>query len=253
MNMDTYPELKNAPIAEAVVEIRVRMTGPVANERYSTFTERLKAEYPNSKNIRFVTARLHFDSDDEVKNDLANALVGVRLDSEDGKWVVQAKNDGLTVSRMRPYETWETLIAEVQGLWPRYVEVFAPEAVVRMGVRYINRIPLLGTDQVDLDSVLTVGPKIPAQLPQTLSQFLTRVVLPIEDSGIVLVISQSLQSEPVDSATPLGHVVIDIDASCEEGLAPDSPDMWKKLLALRDAKNMAFFGAVTEPTWRRFI
>jgi uncharacterized protein (TIGR04255 family) len=253
MNMDTYPELNNAPIAEAVVEIRVRMTGPVANQRYSTFAERLRVKYPNSKNIRFVTARLHFDSDDEVKNDLANALVGVRLDSEDGKWVVQAKNDGLTISRMRPYESWETLIAEVQGLWPQYVEIFAPEVVVRMGVRYINRIPLLGTDQVDLDSLLTVGPKIPPQLPQVLSQFLTRVVLPIEGNGIVLVISQSLQPEPVDSAAPLGHVVIDIDASCEEGLAVDSPDMWKKLLALRDAKNMAFFGSVTEPTWRRFI
>jgi uncharacterized protein (TIGR04255 family) len=253
MNMDKYPELKNAPIAEAVIEIRVRMTGQVVNERYSSFAERLKVKYPNSKNIRFVTARLNFDSEDAVKNDLANALVGVRLDSEDGKWVVQAKNDGLTVSRMRPYESWETLIAEVQGLWPQYVEVFAPEAVVRLGVRYINTVPLHGTDHVDLDSVLTVGPKIPAQLPQTLSQFLTRVVLPIEGSGIVLVISQSLQPELVDPATPLGHVVIDIDASCEEGLPVDSPDMWKKLLALRDAKNMAFFGSVTEPTWRRFL
>lgn len=251
--MVTYPELKNAPIAEAVVEIRVRMAGPVASERYSTFTERMKAKYPKSKNIRFLTAHLHFDGEDEVTNDLANTLVGVRLDSADAKWVVQAKNDGLTVSRMRPYETWETLIAEVQGLWPLYVEVFAPESVVRLGVRYINRIPLLGTDVVDLDSVLTVGPKIPAKLPQALSQFLTRVVLPIEDSGIVLVISQSLQPEPVDPATPLGHVVVDIDASCEEGLALDSPDIWKKTLALRDAKNMAFFGSVTESTWRRFI
>lgn len=250
--MDKYQKLSNAPIAEAVVEIRVRMTGPIASERYSAFAALLKMKYPNSEQIRFVTARLHFESEGEMKNDLANALVGVRLDSEDGKWVVQAKNDGLTVSRMRPYESWETLIGELRNLWPQYVAVFAPEAVVRMGVRYINRIPLPGTDQVDLDSVLTVGPKIPAQLPQTLSQFLTRVVLPIEDGGILLVISQSFQAEPVDPATPLGHVVLDIDASCEESLAVDSPAMWKKLLALRDAKNMAFFGSVTEPTWRRF-
>jgi hypothetical protein len=29
------------------------------------------------------------------------------LDSDDGKWVVQAKSDGLTVSRMQPYTSWE--------------------------------------------------------------------------------------------------------------------------------------------------
>lgn len=250
--MVTYPKLSKAPIAEAVVEIRVRMAGPVANESYSVFSNRLKQSYPRSQNIRFLTAHLHFESDDEVKNEFGNALVGVRLDSEDGKWVVQAKSDGLTVSRMQPYTSWESLIAEVQSLWPQYVEVFRPEAVVRMGVRYINRIPLPGTDHVDLDSVLTVGPKIPPQLPQTLSQFLTRVVLPIEGDGIVLVISQALQPEPTDSAKPLGHVVVDIDASCEESLTVDSPDLWGKLIALREAKNMAFFGSVTEPTWRSF-
>ena len=251
--MATYPPLSKAPIAEAVIEIRVRMAGPVRNESYSSFGDLLRVKFPKSQNIRFVTAHLSFESEEEVKNDLANALVGVRLDSEDGKWVVQAKSDGLTLSRLPPYALWETLIAELQIVWPQYVEVFCPEAIVRMGVRYINKIPLPGIDKIDLDSVLTVGPKIPPQLPQSLSEFFTRVVLPIEGKGIVLAISQALQPGPTDPSAPMGHVLVDIDAYCEESLAVDSPRLWEKLSELREAKNMAFFGSVTEPTWRRFI
>lgn len=252
-HMANHPHLNNAPIAEAVVEIRVRRSGPVDEESYAAFTSRLKASLPKSQNIRFLMARLHFENENEIKNDLENSRVGVRLDSEDGKWVVQAKNDGLTVSRMPPYESWGPLIDKVKDIWPLYVEVFRPETVVRLGVRYINRIPLPGTDHVDLDSVLTGGPKIPPKLPQALSQFLTRVVLPMADEGITLVVTQELQPQPADLGAPLGNVLVDIDASCECGLAVDSQVIWERLIALRNAKNMAFFASVTEPTWKRFV
>ena len=251
--MTKYLRLSKAPIAEAVVEIRVRRSSPVDNKSYTAFADLMKAKFPKSQSIRFLTARLHFENENDLKNELADTLVGVRLDSEDGKWVVQAKSDGLAISRMAPYESWGPLIAEVKATWPQYVEVFGPESVVRLGVRYINRIPLPGTDQVDLDSVLTGGPKIPPQLPQTLSQFLTRVVLPIEGEGITLVITQELQPEPNDPIAPLGNVLVDIDASCEGGLPVDSPDLWGRLESLRNTKNMAFFEAVTEPTWKRFV
>lgn len=253
--MADYPKLTQAPIAEAVVEIRVRMSGLVVPERYAAFKERLKAKFPKAQNIQFVSARLHFDFEDEAqsKKDLEQTLVGVRLDSEDGQWVVQAKNDGLTISRLPPYESWDALLAMVEGMWPEYVEVFKPEAVVRLGVRYINRIELPNQDCVDLDSILTVGPRIPPTLPQGLQQFLTRVVLPVEDKGIVLVISQTLQPKSPGPQAPPGHVLLDIDASCEESLAVNSPEVWAKLEALRKVKNMAFFGSVTEPTWRRYL
>ena len=252
-NMTTYPHLSKAPVAEAVIEIRVRMVGPIAAGVYAAFSDQLKGAYPKAQRIRFVTTHLHFDSAEEVKNDLADSVIGVRLDSQDGKWVVQAKSDGLTVSRLPPYVSWDTLLAELQRIWPGYLEVFAPEAVVRLGVRYINRIPLPGTDHVDLDAVLTGGPRIPPALPQALMQFFTRVVLPIESRGIVLAISQALQPEPTDATAPLGYVLVDIDASSEEGLAVNSPKLWERLQSLREAKNLAFFGSVTEPTWRRFL
>lgn len=248
-----HPHLSKAPIAEAVVEVRVRMSSPTNPEDFATFRDRLKDQFPKSQNIRFLASHLQFEGEDEVKSDFSNTLFGVRLDDADGKWVVQAKSDGLAVSRLPPYESWDSLIAAVHALWPVYVETFKPEAVLRLGVRYINRVPLPETDMVDLDSVLTGGPRIPPTLPQNLTQFVTRVVLPIEESGIVLTIAQALEPSPADGTTRGGHVVLDIDAACEQSFGPDAPKMWEKMASLRDAKNMAFFGSLRETTWRQFL
>lgn len=251
--MPNYPHLSNAPIAEAVVEVRVRMSSPTLPVAFATFRDLLKDQFPKSQNIRFLASHLHFEGEDQVTNDFSNTLFGVRLDDADGKWVVQAKGDGLAVSRLSPYESWDSLIAAVRSLWPVYVETFNPEAVLRLGVRYINRLPLPEADTVDLDSVLTGGPRIPRSLPQNLTQFVTRVVLPIQGEGIVLTIAQALEPNPAEGANPGGHVVLDIDAACEQSFAPDAPEMWERMASLRDAKNMAFFGSLTEPTWRQFL
>ena len=167
--------------------------------------------------------------------------------------MIQAKGDGLAVSRLPPYESWDSLIAEVRKIWPVYVEMFKPEAVLRLGVRYINRVPLTEKEAGDLDLILTGGPKIPPLLPQSLSQFVTRVVLPMAAEGIVLTIAQVLEPNISDGPEAVGHIVLDIDAACEQSFSLDTTEMWKKMGALREVKNVAFFGSLTEAAWRRFL
>jgi uncharacterized protein (TIGR04255 family) len=249
----THPHLTKAPVVEAVVEVRVRLSRPVVQADFDAFRSRLKDQFPKAQNIRFVASHLQFDSDDEVKNDVSTGLIGVRLDDEDGRWVVQAKSDGLAVSRLPPYESWNGLIAQFRDLWPVYVEIFEPSTVLRLGVRYINRLPLPDTETVDLDAVLTAGPKIPPTLPQNLTQFVTRVVFPLPADGIVLTVLQALEPAPGDVGGRRAHVVLDIDAACEHALSPTSPEIWGRLDSLRGAKNMAFFGSLTESTWKGFM
>ncbi|MDP1647209.1 MAG: TIGR04255 family protein [Rubrivivax sp.] len=245
--------MTNAPVAEAVIEIRVRLSRPVVESDFDAFRDRLKDQFPKAQSIRFVASHMQFGSDEEVKNDVSTGLIGVRLDDQEGRWVVQAKSDGLAVSRLPPYESWDGLVATLRALWPVYVEVFEPSIVLRLGVRYINRVPLPDTEKVDLDTVLTAGPKIPPTLPQDLTQFVTRVVFPLPADGIVLTVLQSLEPAPGDVAGRRAHVVLDIDAACEQTMSPTSPDMWGRLDSLRRAKNMAFFGSLTEPTWKGFV
>jgi uncharacterized protein (TIGR04255 family) len=248
-----FPQLTRAPVAEAVVEIRVRLSRPVGEAEFNSFRDRMKGQFPKAQSIRFVASHLQFGSDEELKNDVSTGLVGVRLDDSEGRWVVQAKSDGLAVSRLPPYESWGGLVATLRALWPAYVEVFQPSSVLRLGVRYINRLMLPNDDQIDLDTLLTAGPKIPPSLPQDLTEFVTRVVFPLPPEGIVLTVLQSLEPATGEVAGRRAHVVLDIDAACEQTMTPDAPEMWERLDSLRHAKNMAFFGSLTEPTWKGFL
>ena len=251
--MQSYPHLTKAPVAEAVVEIRVRLSRPVVQTDFNGFRDRLKDQFPKVQNIRYVTSHMQFGSDEELKNDVSTSMIGVRLDDREGRWVVQAKSDGLAISRLPPYESWDGLVATLREVWPVYVEVFEPATVLRLGVRYINRVLLPDAENVDLDTLLTAGPKIPSGLPQTLTQFVTRVTFPLPAEGIILTVLQSLEPALGDVAGRRAHVVLDIDAACEQTMTPTAPEMWGRLDSLRHAKNMAFFGSLTESTWKGFL
>ena len=153
-----FPQLTKAPIAEVVIEIRVRMSRPVRPDCFAAFGARLKDQFPTAQNIRFLASHLQFDSEEQVKSDVSNSLFGVRLDDTAGKRVVQGKSDGLAGSRLQPNESWDKLIVAVRDVWPVYVEIFQPEAVSRLGVRYINRVPVPMSEYLDLDLVLTGAP-----------------------------------------------------------------------------------------------
>ena len=250
--MPNYASLSKAPVVEAIIEIKARMARPTGTDVYAAFQDRWKEKYPTAQQIRFVATHLHFNADAAVTNDVSHSVVGVRLDDEAGQWVVQGKSDGLTVSRLTPYESWERLVAVVQELWPTYVELFRPEAVLRLGVRYINMIPLPDKNAIDLDAVLTAGPKIPAQLSQDLSEFMTRLVLPVSGADSTVTIQQALGAIAGGEAAGKPCVVLDIDAACEQVFGVDSPEMWTKLADLRNAKNLAFFSSLTAPTLEQF-
>ena len=251
--MAAYPYLRNAPVVEAIIEIRARMPSPASAANFDDFRGRLKSKYPKAQQIRFVSSQLQFEGEAGMRNDVSHSIVGVRLDDADEKWVVQGKSDGLTVSRLTPYRSWSDLVTVVRSLWPIYVAVFNPELVVRLGVRYINIIPLPDGRSIDLDSVLTAAPRVPAGLPQDLAEFMSRVVVPMPDNGIVLTITQAPGAAANGRGAGKSGVVLDIDAACEQTFGPDWTSMWTQLEMLRDAKNEGFFRSLTKPTWEQFL
>ena len=248
--MGQFPNLKNAPSVEAVLELRVRLSAPFSAEKAAKFGERMKSAFPKSADLRFVAATVSFGDEAGVAPSSTVSQIGVRLESEDGKSVVQAKADGLALSRLAPYQSWESLIAQLQGVWPAYVDTFAPQVVTRIGVRFINKI-ILGTGPVDLDDLLVAGPKIPNGLPQSFIQFSSNVVVPMSDQRAAVSISQA--SEIVPSGPGMGfNVILDIDAFSEEPHDTNDSGVWNRLEDLRTIKNMAFFGSIKPETLARF-
>lgn len=247
MTASEYSKLSKAPIVEAVIELKVRLPGNADLSRLGAFREELSQQFPVSRDIQMLQARLQFDAEKGPQQSLETGTLGVRLESQDTKWVIQARADGVSISRLAPYDRWESLLEHVRHIWPVYVRALAPEAVVRLGVRYINRIEV-SAEAIDFDRVLTKGPKIPDDLPQALAEFYSRIVIPMIDERATLVLVQALDPGPPSASGTLPGVILDIDAFSEQPFEVDSLEIWGKLETLREIKNRAFRTSLTADT-----
>lgn len=131
-------------------------------------------------------------------------LFGFRYANPDASRIVQLRRDGATFSVMKGYTTWASAKEAARSLWQQYCQWTRAAEVCRTAVRYINVLTVpVGAD---FDLYLTVGPRIPPGIPETLSGFLHRVVVPFTPDGTSAIITQALEQKGAD-----GGVVLDID------------------------------------------
>ncbi len=168
-------------------------------------------------------------------------LLGWRFESPDGARIVQARRDGLGFSVVKGYTEWADIKSAARNVWGFYRQWAGSVSVNRVAARYINVLDLpAGTD---LNLYFTASPQIPEGLPQTLTYFLQRIMVPFEH-GISAIITQT--TEP--SVQPATRVILDIDVYAQRTFDGDSPELWAFLDRLREVKNAIFFSSVTERT-----
>ena len=248
--MATHRHLANAPITEAIIDLRVRMPSDFDPSIFSSLKEDLQDRYPHAFPLKIAKWDLAIEDDKAVQTVVDEGrLFGYRFESDDKKNVAQFRSDGFTFSRLKPYTDWEHVIHEARGLWSLYATIASPESVVRIATRYINRldIPL---PIHDFSHYLTSPPQLPQSLPQCVSSFLTRIVIRDPQFDIAANIIQAF--EPNVEATNYVIMIVDIDAYKAVDFSPDEPRMWDDFARLRDMKNRIFFESITEDAARLF-
>lgn len=243
--MPSVIHLNNAPIVEGLIDIRVKPAADLKMEGLAVVRDLLKDHYPTHKEAVQIRASIELKGEEVPQQSVASQKVGYRLESSDGKYVFQAQTGGFTLSRLKPYETWELLRDEAKRLWKIYKDVAKPQTVTRVATRYINRINITDPN-LDFDNYLTAPPPIPKELPQIVGQFLSRVVMPDKKTGAAIIFTQAL--EPANPATNSVPVIIDIDVFKEVAIDVESDEYWQLLEELRHLKNAVFFGSITEKT-----
>lgn len=240
----THPILSKAPIVEALVDLSVKSAAGISHADLTEVKDAFKERYPTAKELRSFMADVQVNADRGSSHSVTTEVVGYRLEKNDQPFVVLLRRNGLTVSRLKPYTTWEDLIAEARYVWSRYLEVCKPEAVSKVATRFINNLelPAIG---LDFDDYLAAPPRIPKNLPEVLKEFLVRLVVP-DESGAEIAILQSLQG--TDLGTQTVHVILDIDVYKVVQMDPRSEDPWQLLDIMRRLKNSTFFGAITPRT-----
>ena len=102
---------------------------------------------------------------------------------------------------------------------------------------------LVFSKKFDYDNYFTGPPKVPQGLPQLLSHFFTRLVIPFPEHGVTAIVIQTPAERPDPVNTTL---ILDIDASVEVSLDSNDPKIGDILAILRRVKNDIFFSSLTE-------
>lgn len=245
--MVKYPVLSKAPIAEALIDIRVKVRDDLKTEQFDSIYNSISREYPVKKTRSKFESKLEFKKGESPLSAATETIDGYIFTSDDQKQIFQARLDGFTFNRLKPYETWERFRDEARKLWGKYKELTSPE-IIRVALRYINKMefPL---PIKDFNDYLTAPPTVPAVLPQGVNSFLTRIVIhePVIDAGGI--ITQALEQIVNPNMLP---IILDIDVFKQKSEGIKEEEAWQTLEKLRHFKNKIFFESITEKARRLF-
>ena len=206
---------RNAPITEALIDIRA-LAGVTLTE-LEKLHSRIQDKYPEKRSRTMWEGAVRLEGEKQPITTTRHQVDGYFFTSSDGKQVAQFRLDGFSFSRLHPYSEWNKVYSEAKRLWDIYRANAKPALVNRLGTRYINSI-VIPSKNFDYDDYFTAAPKIPQGLPQLLSHFFTRLVIPFPDQGATALVMQtpSVKPDPVNST-----VILDIDVFAEVNLTSE--------------------------------
>jgi len=245
-SLGKYEVFKNAPITEAVLEVVVLPSEETKMESLLPFHEPIKERFPKIEQGKEV--RGGFKVGVGSASFVEEKPIGFIFRSHQENKVIQARVNGFAFSKLKPYENWEAFRSEANDLWKSYAEMTKPQKILRISMRYINRIEI-PLPMRDFEEYILTRLQIAASLPQAISQFFIRFEIPNSEIPAMAVIIQTIENVTDKNRLPL---IFDIDVLRENEYPVDSPEVWIDFEKLHDFKNDIFFSSITEKTKELF-
>lgn len=239
-----YP---NAPITEAIIDLRVTPAEAVDRARLKLNDDGVLPDYPKQEELVEAVGQMAVGPRGGSAS-VQQTPIGWKFSSTDQKQIVQSRVNGFTFSRLAPYESWEPFRNEARRLWDVYRDKLNPQEVVRIAVRYINRIDLPG-DSVDLKEYFRTSPEIAPELPQQLEGYFMQLRFAYPNVSGHCLINQTIVPPARENVI---SVVLDIDLFRSQDLPQIEDDIWTCFESLHTGKNAIFEACITDPTRRLF-
>lgn len=131
----------------------------------------------------------------------------------------------------------------MRPLWDDYAAAFGVTSITRVAVRYINRLQVKDGD--DIDSCITIAPRVPESVSKHIVGYFAQMVLPIIDLGPEYRVVVNSGVEP-NAGGGTSALLLDIDVFREGRVPSDGSTVWRVLETLRAHKNKVFEGAITD-------
>ncbi len=240
---ESFPRLARPPIVEAAIHWQARSRNLLDQEMLRKRLSESLPEYPVREPIHHVDMMATVDAQDGEDSSVVKhrrGLQGLRLKSNDGRYVIQLTRDGLVFSRVRDYEHWETFLQAARDAWRAYSEIAEPLETQRLGVRFINQIAQATPHS--LQDYLHDPPTCPWDLP--LKEFVYQSTFDVPGHPFNVRVIKVLQPLSAGLKASAG-LLLDIDVFSTTPI-PDEPDsMDSALKQMRWLKNKVFFTLLT--------
>ena len=241
-------QLARPPITEALVDVRIARDERLDIERLQRLRAQLKDDYPKFDEKKQFQAEFRVEAGKllpPTAQDLG--FNGVWLTSADGSRIVQFRPDGFTFNNVGSYMGGDALLREALRLWSEFGEVAHPASVIRIALRYLNRLELPMKADDDFNMFLTTPPDLPPEAPQRFSSFLSRIVAHEAERSVI--VTQKLDL----GAPPTAPILLDIDAFLVGDFPAHQLELLPHLESLRELKNRVFFSLLTEETVKLYV
>ena len=234
-----YPK---APIIESLLDLHVLPSEVFDKSVYDAIKKDLSKDF-QAKYIEEMRLELQF-GDDQKKNSQMQKKIGIRLESDDGRYVIQAKENGYSFSIINYYDRWESFSKEAYKYWNIYKRHFKPQKVTRQAVRYINRIDIPEAS-FELKKYFKVYPHLfDDKINVDVAGFFVQAQIPQKEGGVAN-ITQTV-TQPVKPGCT--SVILDIDVFDNKHFKPSSKELKSRIAMLREQKNFIFRSSITDKT-----
>lgn len=242
---DSMPQLKSAPIVEAVLDIDCDLPPGI-----DVATLEAKAQqaflntYPKLKKQLIQETQFETKIGETPKVSTRHGLQAFQFLSADEKQLVQVRPQGYSFNRLAPYSSLDDYLAEIERTWTLFVNLTEPVQTRLVRLRFINRI-LLPTrgGNVELNDYLRLTPRLPDETKLVFSGFFNQNSATEPATGNA--VSITMATEPmIGDKLP---IILDIEAHHAAIIEPnDWTAIASRIQSLRVLKNMVFRNSLTD-------
>lgn len=177
---------------------------------------------------------------------IQTALHRIQLPSRDEKRIIAIGPNSISVSTLKPYDGWANFKPRIADVITAIFEIVGNTTIVRIGLRYINRIVVTQGGRVG-DYLVGVPPHYPS-LRGELTSFLYRSEYLCEDKSKVIINQGSLHP----STPGASEFLLDIDVLRENAEFRDVGELMQEADRLHALEGGVFEGLITEQSRRLF-
>ncbi|MBI4488294.1 MAG: TIGR04255 family protein [Deltaproteobacteria bacterium] len=242
------PRIYNKPpVVEAVCEFRFNAPQPWDWTIPGLIYEKIRAEFPKKRHQNVLEVAMQ-PGEGKVSQEIKGGIAKMQFLREDESALVQVGPNVLSVNHLRPYPNWPTVKALIIKHLQIYQEVANPESLIRIGLRYVNRIDM-PKDNFTLEDYFRALPQLPEVTPQIFASFVLRVEIPYEDlKGRLTFV---FGTAPVKTENP--SFMLDLDMFA---IGEDVPPLGKEsdwIEAAHERVEKAFDACFTEKTHKEIF